>query len=397
MTPHVRKINGLGFLISLCGLLLNFFAFDSARFQTRQTASTWWMRFLAIWENVSLTTSGILGLGLRTLGAELITLNDFTCKLMTFQLFAGGLNASSHMVCLAVDRAFATTFPIWHRGKEWRKIVRNLSICLTLFHYILALPKLYLYELQDGLCASNGSSVMSQLYEVTLVIVFFSLGHFVPLLVSNLVFVRNLWNRSKNKAKSKMKEQSSDRMENKTKDKTEKRRESNTLRDNQTDNNTSNCKNRYHTDDKNNKNDNNINNNNKTIPINEAAPTSTNCRISTENSCPVIAADISASIQIGCHKANANNNKELPVNSSEDNETPSEGDCDQGKSFKHKSDGSGKGIDCTNVNSNNLGGSIRTRGRRSSASATSDFGSSWKLVSAVSHHSPPMLFSKNCP
>ena len=60
-----------------------------------QTSSTFWMRYVAIADSISLISSGI-GSGFLALAIDVTTINSCTCKVYVFQLFAGGINSSTH-------------------------------------------------------------------------------------------------------------------------------------------------------------------------------------------------------------------------------------------------------------------------------------------------------------
>ena len=203
MLPHIKLFYAMCFGVSLFGFALNYFALDSVKNLPEQTSSSFWMEWLAIWDSVVLVSTGI-GSGALAFGIDFTTMNRYSCKVFVFQSFAFGTNASTHVVCVAIDRALNLTLPIWHRAQQWKSKVLKLSRALVVFHFILSVPKLFIYEVESGLCVvPKTASTLERFYEVIAAKVFYSLGHFLPLVVANLIFIWFLWRRKKEKFEAK--------------------------------------------------------------------------------------------------------------------------------------------------------------------------------------------------
>ena len=63
------------------------------------------MSYLAIWDTISEIHDGIIDIGLKLLfDLSLANLDPVVCKIFYFHSWASTLNASLHLVALAVDR-----------------------------------------------------------------------------------------------------------------------------------------------------------------------------------------------------------------------------------------------------------------------------------------------------
>ena len=62
------------------------------------------------------------------------------------------MNASGHLVALAVDRVLIISDPIWHHGITWRRKIPLISIGMIAFHLILLIPRCLYLQVNDGIC-----------------------------------------------------------------------------------------------------------------------------------------------------------------------------------------------------------------------------------------------------
>ena len=103
------------------------------------------------------------------------------------------VNASAHLVALAIDRAVLTTQIAFHNGVSWVRINGYISLGITAFHALAFSHMLSLYEVQNGSCAMVSKfEVLLKVYPVVMGTVFNAVTHFLIVLVATAIFIRGL-------------------------------------------------------------------------------------------------------------------------------------------------------------------------------------------------------------
>ena len=177
-----------GLTLTLIGLCLNTLTLDVSRHQRPQTSGSKWMQYLAIWDSMFILVCGIADVANLVAGYEMTSSGDWACRGILYTMWFGTMNASGHLVALAVDRALNMSFPQWHHMRDWSYINRRLSIGMTLFHAIVLAPIIYLFGVQDGVCSLVAPGIVPRLYELFISSVLFPVTHFTLILVASVVF-----------------------------------------------------------------------------------------------------------------------------------------------------------------------------------------------------------------
>ena len=84
---------------------------------TDDTSGNKWMLYLAGWDIIILIPGILLVLGQEVLGVDIRTLGNGSCRIFSYLPSTTALNATGHLVLMAIDRAVNITFPTWHFGK----------------------------------------------------------------------------------------------------------------------------------------------------------------------------------------------------------------------------------------------------------------------------------------
>ena len=177
-----------GLILVIIGLILNTLALDVSKHQRSQTSGSKWIQYLAIWDSMYLLVSGIVDAVNQFTGYEVTSSGNWVCRGLFYFMWLGTMNASGHLVALAVDRALNMTFPRWHHLKDWTNINRNLSIGMTLFHAIVLAPIFYVFGVQDGVCDLVSQGIVPTLYQLLISNVLFPVAHFIVILAASFVF-----------------------------------------------------------------------------------------------------------------------------------------------------------------------------------------------------------------
>ena len=178
----------VGLTLTVIGLCLNTVTLDVSRHQRPQTSGSKWMQYLAIWDNIFILVCGIADVANLVTGYEMTSSGDWACRGILYTMWFGTMNASGHLVALAVDRALNMSFPQWHHMRDWPYINRRLSIGMTLFHAIVLAPIIYLFGVQDGVCSLVAPGIVPRLYQIVMSNVLFPVTHFILILVASVMF-----------------------------------------------------------------------------------------------------------------------------------------------------------------------------------------------------------------
>ena len=135
------------------------------------------MQFLAIWDNLFLLHAAVIDLTVMVYGQSLETLSTGMCKLVSYNMWVVLVNASAHLVALAIDRAVFVVKTTWHNSVSWLKINKYISICISAFHALVFAPMAVLYEAtEDGCVAVSKFPILSKVYQAS----HFTLSSFSP-------------------------------------------------------------------------------------------------------------------------------------------------------------------------------------------------------------------------
>ena len=192
---YTKVCQTVGFVISLIGLIFNFFCYHTSLSLPTQSTSTVLMSYLAIWDTISEVHDGILDNGFKRLfDLHLEDLHPVMCKLFYYQSWASTLNASSHLVALAVDRVLSIIFPVWHHNLLILPTAKKISLACTIFCYLSVLPNFYIFGLRDDLCMITYSEEPELLdfYQKFINYGLFSAGPSILIFLSNIVFIIKL-------------------------------------------------------------------------------------------------------------------------------------------------------------------------------------------------------------
>ena len=117
---------------------------------------------------------------------------DIQCAFSSFILLFTSMNASGHLVGLAVDRVLILSDTIWHHSITWRRKIPLISLGMSLFHMIIYVPR-FLYISTDNKCGiRTGVHFAAKVYEILLTTLFFTVTHFFAVSVATVLFIRNL-------------------------------------------------------------------------------------------------------------------------------------------------------------------------------------------------------------
>ena len=94
------------FLLSLCGIVFNYFIFSITTSWSNHTSNSIWMKCFSICDALALLLCGVINMGLNISGFYVRFPYSFICKAVSYSWWAWGLNANMHVVALAVDRYF---------------------------------------------------------------------------------------------------------------------------------------------------------------------------------------------------------------------------------------------------------------------------------------------------
>ena len=150
-------------------------------------------RLVALWDNISLMillpnaiSKAVFRLDLRYQGSTF-------CTLFPYLLWSSSTNASAHLMGLAVDRALSTKHPTWPHGKTWDKIIKQISICLTMFHFLQVIPNFFVFKFNNGTCEMRSKFVLLLTLYQLLVPAFYGTVMFsVTILIATITFICQL-------------------------------------------------------------------------------------------------------------------------------------------------------------------------------------------------------------
>ena len=114
--------------------------------------------------------------------------------LIIFQSWASTLNASSHLVALAVDRVLSIIFPVWHHNLLIVPTARKISLMSTVFCYCSVLPNFYIFGLRDEICIITYKEhpELLDVYQNFVQYTLFTMGPSILIFISNIVFIIKL-------------------------------------------------------------------------------------------------------------------------------------------------------------------------------------------------------------
>ena len=120
-------------------------------------------------------------------------IGDMQCNFSIFFLMFTSMNASGHLVGLAVDRVLILSDTIWHHSITWRRKIPLISLGMGVFHFLLLAPRVCFFDAKEGKCEMKSDAHMAaKVYEILLVTVFLTFSHFSAVFVATILFVKNL-------------------------------------------------------------------------------------------------------------------------------------------------------------------------------------------------------------
>ena len=173
---------------------------DIAKTSADQTSGNKWMIYSGWCDILFLIPGFILLLGQEAFGVDLRTFGNFSYQLFRYLFSVIALNASAHLVAMAVDRAVNISFPTWHFRKSWSEINWKISGCVTLVNCVVTLPSGFLGEVKEGVRCGGSRSSLMKVYQIAAGFVFFAGSHFIALVASNAMFIVKLRNRRRTKS-----------------------------------------------------------------------------------------------------------------------------------------------------------------------------------------------------
>ena len=132
-------------------------------------------------------------ISLQIFGIDLKNLHSIVCKLYKFILWTTAINTSAHLAALAVDRAICVTNPISKFLNSPQNVSLKVSICMTAFHSLLISPYLYVFKVENGICQPEHKlRNFIKVYQLFLSTLFYTVSHFIIVLVASVVFILKL-------------------------------------------------------------------------------------------------------------------------------------------------------------------------------------------------------------
>ena len=196
-SQHTKPISITGATISLLGLLMNCFCYKVSLSLPVQSTSTLLMSYLAIWDSISVIHDGLVDMGLKSFDIYLANYSEFGCKLYYYHSWASTIDASWHLIALALDRAVSIIFPVWHRSLDIARSSRNISWSLTFATYFIVLPNLYFFKIDanNDTCTMIPGNLQQPmlLYIGVITLGLFSFLPFVLIFFANVVFIRKIY------------------------------------------------------------------------------------------------------------------------------------------------------------------------------------------------------------
>ena len=113
---------------------------------------------------------------------------DISCSILWFL----SMNASGHLVGLAVDRVLILSDTIWHHSITWRRKIPLISLGMSLFHIILLVPRNFFSNVKKGNCQMDPDYVFAKMYRALLVTIFSTFSHFSAVFVATILFIQKL-------------------------------------------------------------------------------------------------------------------------------------------------------------------------------------------------------------
>ena len=117
--------------LAMLGMILNTITIDVAKNNVDQNSGTIWMKYLAFWDTVLLSQRVLAKIVTVVTETNIFSLHDSICKIGGYVQRVSALNASAHLVAMAIDRALNMTRPKWHYKKTWSKINPKISGLIT--------------------------------------------------------------------------------------------------------------------------------------------------------------------------------------------------------------------------------------------------------------------------
>ena len=193
-----------GFGLATLGMILNVITIDVAQHNVEQNSGTVWMKYLAFWDTVFLSQNILAKIVSAVTGTDIFSMHESICKIGGYAQRVSALNASAHLVAMAIDRALNMTRPKWHYKKTWTTINPKTSGLITFSHCVLCSPYLGFLAIENEKCGmpTHGNRV-SQFYSIGMVTLFYSPGHSIAIVISAAIFIYQLKERRKPKPKTK--------------------------------------------------------------------------------------------------------------------------------------------------------------------------------------------------
>ncbi|XP_075239609.1 uncharacterized protein LOC142335130 [Convolutriloba macropyga] len=136
-------------------------------------------------------------MGLKSFDIYLANYSEFGCKLYYYHSWASTIDASWHLIALALDRAVSIIFPVWHRSLDIARSSRNISWSLTFATYFIVLPNLYFFKIDanNDTCTMIPGNLQQPmlLYIGVITLGLFSFLPFVLIFFANVVFIRKIY------------------------------------------------------------------------------------------------------------------------------------------------------------------------------------------------------------
>ncbi|XP_063724323.1 uncharacterized protein LOC134851977 [Symsagittifera roscoffensis] len=176
-----------GTVISLIGILLNYFCFLTAD-KLPKSSSASLMKHAAFWDSVSAMNNGVVKMGLQQLGLDLDNLSDLSCRFVRFVFPLATFLAVYHVVLLAVDRIVIIKAQVWHRKHYSPNAITKISGTIIMIGIFINTPNIVFYSMLDGRCQPITNEAMTLVAVGIFGLVLFVLP-FIILIVCNFFFV----------------------------------------------------------------------------------------------------------------------------------------------------------------------------------------------------------------
>ena len=136
----------------------------------------------------NIIANAIWGMDSRSLGSPL-------CQLYPYLVWATSLNAGAHLIGLAVDRVLTIRKSEWHNdlNRVSPKLIRWISVALTMFHFVIVIPNFLFYKFEDAICEMKSNfAILLSLYRLIVLMLYGTIGFSSALMIATVVFIRQL-------------------------------------------------------------------------------------------------------------------------------------------------------------------------------------------------------------